>query len=72
MTPIRINSNKPERDPFADLDTSNQEPQGAEEEEHEYDPLKLPCDWEAAKNHARARRTAPDKHKVDGVVCNVV
>lgn len=25
-----------------------------------YDPLKMPCDWNIARKHALARRTAPD------------
>ena len=34
----------------------------------QYDPLKIPCDWELANQHALARRTAPD---IMGSKCKV-
>lgn len=65
-----VSPTKPERqdrDYFADLDTSNHK-----DEQPEYDPLALPADWELAKKHAMARRTAPDKHKQEGESCKVL
>jgi hypothetical protein len=32
----------------------------------DYNPLQMPCDWNVARKHALARRTAPDtKCRVD-------
>lgn len=32
----------------------------------DYNPLQMPCDWNVARKHALARRTAPDtKSRVD-------
>lgn len=32
----------------------------------DYNPLQMPCDWNVARKHAMARRTAPDtKTRVD-------
>jgi len=36
------------------------------EEEEEYNPLKIPADWELARKHALARRVAIEK-KNDGL-----
>jgi hypothetical protein len=36
-----------------------------EEEGEEYNPLKIPADWELAKKHALARRVAKEKPKME-------
>ena len=33
---------------------------GLKYEESDYNALKMPCDWDMARMHALARRTAPD------------
>jgi hypothetical protein len=38
---------------------------GLEPDESEYDPLHIPGDWELARKHALARRTAPDTKDED-------
>lgn len=32
----------------------------------DYNPLKMPCDWNLARKHALARRTAPDTKDLIG------
>jgi hypothetical protein len=38
-------------------------------DDDEYDPLKLPANWELAKNHSLAHKTAPDLPKNSSIVC---
>lgn len=48
------------------VETNHQEPKTHHtHSEHEYNNLKIPCDWEIARKHALARRTAPDTKDED-------